>query len=73
MKKVTLLSLVVAGSLYAATTLSSVKFDGLVYLSPEMASELIDIKAGDTVNVEKINEAVKLLHKQGFQLVRLEA
>ena len=66
MKKVTLLSLVVAGSLYAATTLSSVKFDGLVYLSPEMASELIDIKAGDTVNVEKINEAVKLLHKQAY-------
>ena len=65
MKKVTLLSFVVATSLCAAT-LNSIKFDGLVYLSPEMASELIDIKAGDSVDMEKINNAIKTLHKQAY-------
>lgn len=65
MKKVTLLSFVVATSLCAAT-LNSIKFDGLVYLSPEMASELIDIKAGDNVDMEKINDAIKTLHKQAY-------
>lgn len=65
MKKVTLLSLVVASSLCAAT-LNTLKFDGMVYLSPEMASELIDLRAGDNVDMEKINKAIKALYKQNY-------
>lgn len=65
MKKVTLLSLVVAGSLYAAT-LNSLTFKGMVYLSPESASELIELKQGDTIDIEKINKAIKTLYKQNY-------
>ena len=65
MKKVTFLSFVVATSLCAAT-LNSLKFDGMIHLSPETASELIDLKAGDTVDMEKINKAIKILYKQNY-------
>jgi outer membrane protein insertion porin family len=65
MKNVTLLSLVVASSLYAAT-LSSLTYEGMVYLSPESASELIDLKVGDSVDMDKINKAIKTLYKQNY-------
>ena len=65
MKKVTFLSFVVATSLCAATV-NSLKFDGMIHLSPETASELIDLKAGDTVDMEKINKAIKILYKQNY-------
>ena len=55
MKKVTFLSFVVATSLCAAT-LNSLKFDGMIHLSPETASELIDLKTGDTIDMEKIKD-----------------
>ncbi len=65
MKKVTALSLIVATSLYAAP-LKSLQFDGLIHLSPEMASEMIDMRAGDSVDMEKIDKAVKTLYKQNY-------
>jgi outer membrane protein insertion porin family len=65
MKKITALSLIVATSLYAVP-LKSLQFDGLIRLSPEMASEMIDIKAGDSVDMEKINKAIKTLYKQNY-------
>ena len=65
MKKVTALSLVVATSLFAAP-LKSLQFDGLIHLSSEMASEMIDMKAGDSVDMEKIDKAVKTLYKQNY-------
>ena len=65
MKKITALSLVVATSLCAAP-LKSLQFDGLIHLSPEMASEMIDMRAGDSVDMEKIDKAVKTLYKQNY-------
>lgn len=65
MKKVTALSLIVATALYAAP-LKSLQFDGLIHLSPEMASEMIDMRAGDSVDMEKIDKAVKTLYKQNY-------
>lgn len=65
MKKITALSLVVATSLFAAP-LKSLQFDGLIHLSPEMASEMIDMRAGDSVDMEKIDKAVKTLYKQNY-------
>jgi outer membrane protein insertion porin family len=38
----------------------------MVYLSPESASELIDLKAGDSVDMDKINKAIKTLYKQNY-------
>jgi len=60
MKKITALSLVVATSLCAAQ-LKSLQFDGLIHLSPETASEMIDMRAGDSVDMEKIDKAIKTL------------
>ena len=65
MKKVTALSLIVATSLYAVP-LKSLQFDGLIHLSPEMASEMIDMRAGDSVDMEKIDKAIKTLYKQNY-------
>jgi outer membrane protein insertion porin family len=65
MKKITALSLVVATSLCAAQ-LKSLQFDGLIHLSPEMASEMIDMRVGDSVDMEKIDKAVKTLYKQNY-------
>jgi len=65
MKKITALSFIVATSLYAAP-LKSLQFDGLIHLSPETASEMIDMRAGDSVDMEKINKAVKTLYKQNY-------
>jgi len=65
MKKITALSLVVATSLCAAQ-LKSLQFDGLIHLSPEMASEMIDMRAGDSVDMEKIDKAIKTLYKQNY-------
>lgn len=65
MKKITALSLIVATSLYAVP-LKSLRFDGLIRLSPEMASEMIDMKAGDSVDMEKIDKAIKTLYKQNY-------
>ena len=65
MKKITALSLIVATSLCAAP-LKNLQFDGLIHLSPEMASEMIDMKAGDSVDMEKIDKAIKTLYKQNY-------
>ncbi|MBP6497055.1 MAG: outer membrane protein assembly factor BamA [Campylobacteraceae bacterium] len=65
MKKITALSLIVATSLFAVP-LKSLKFEGLIQLSPETASEMIDMKAGDSIDIEKINKAVKTLYKQNY-------
>lgn len=65
MKKIAILCLIVATSLCSAT-LRSLKFDGMIHLSPQSASELIDMKVGDSVDIEKIDKAVKILHKQNY-------
>lgn len=65
MKKITALSLIVATSLYAVP-LKSLQFNGLIRLSPEMASEMIDMKVGDSVDMEKIDKAIKMLYKQNY-------
>lgn len=65
MKKIAILSLITASYLCAAT-LNSLKFDGMIHLSPESASELIDMKAGDVVDIEKIDKAIKILYKQNY-------
>jgi len=65
MKKISILSLITASYLCAAT-LNSLNFDGMIHLSPESASELIDMKAGDVVDIEKIDKAIKTLYKQNY-------
>jgi outer membrane protein insertion porin family len=65
MKKLLILSLLIISFLQAATV-KSLKFDGLVHLSEEVASEMIGIRAGDSVDIEIIDQAIKTLYKQGY-------
>ncbi len=65
MKKTAVMSLIVATSLYSAT-LKSLSYEGMIHLSPETASEMIDIHAGDVVDMEKLDKAIKTLYKQNY-------
>ena len=65
MKKLLILSILMASFLQAAVV-KSLKFDGLIHLSEEVASEMIGIKKGDSVDIEVIDKAVKTLYKQGY-------
>ena len=65
MKKLLILSFLMV-SFMQAVTVKSLTFDGLVHLSHEVASEMIGIKAGDSVDIEMIDKAIKTLYKQGY-------
>jgi len=52
-------------SIYGAT-LESLKFEGLIHLSEEVASEMIGIKQGDSIDIEMIDNAIKTLYKQNY-------
>jgi len=65
MKKLLILSILLASFLQAAVV-KSLKFDGLIHISHEVASEMIGIKKGDSVDIEVIDKAVKTLYKQGY-------
>jgi len=65
MKTLLVLSILMA-SLLQATVVKSLKFDGLIHLSKEVASEMIGIKKGDSIDIEIIDKAVKTLYKQGY-------
>ena len=65
MKKLLILSILMASFLQAAVV-KSLKFDGLIHLSEEVASEMIGIKKGDSVDIEIIDKAIKTLYKQGY-------
>lgn len=65
MKRLVVTFLFIALSLQAAT-LKSLKFDGLIHISDEVASEMIGMKTGDSVDIETIDEAIKTLYKQKY-------
>ncbi|MBN2824881.1 MAG: outer membrane protein assembly factor BamA [Campylobacterales bacterium] len=65
MKKIIALSLV-AGSLLMGQKVTSIKFDGLVHLSPSVAKEVADIHVGDQLDPRRVNESVKKLFAQGY-------
>jgi outer membrane protein insertion porin family len=65
MKRLVVTFLFIALSLQAAT-LKSLKFDGLIHISDEVAAEMIGMKIGDSVDIEIIDEAIKTLYKQKY-------
>ena len=65
MRKLLILSILMA-SFLQAVVVKSLKFEGLVHISHEIASEMIGIKEGDLVDIEKIDKAVKTLFGQGY-------
>jgi len=53
-------------SLVFAEQISSIEYRGLYHLSPDMASEIANIHAGDRLDVNKIDRALKKFYKQGY-------
>jgi len=62
MKKLLILLFLLVISLQAATV-KKLTFDGLIHISNEVASEMIGIKAGDDIDIEKIDRAIKTLYR----------
>ena len=55
-----------AGSLLLAQKVTQIKFVGLAHLSPAMALEVADIRVGDQMDAEKIDDSVKNFFEQGY-------
>ncbi len=53
-------------SLIFAEQISSIEYRGLYHLSPDRASEVADIHAGDEFDINKIDRALKSFYKQGY-------
>lgn len=65
MKKIVFLPLL-AASMSFAVTINTVKFEGLVHLSPQMAGEIGGLQVGKEFNYEVADKAIRKLFKQGY-------
>ncbi len=52
--------------LNAADTVKDIRFEGLVHISPAIAKEIIGIKKGSPIDMEKIDKSIKKLFKQKY-------
>lgn len=65
MKKVALLSLVIASSAISEQ-IKSITFQGLLYLSSETAQEIIDLRPGVEFDMDRIDNAIRTLFAQQY-------
>jgi outer membrane protein insertion porin family len=65
MKKIIPLSLTLS-SLLLSQTITSIKYDGLLHLSTDVATEISGIHVGDEFDINKIDESLKKFYKQGY-------
>lgn len=65
MNKLLLSGLMLFSSLYAVN-IKSIKFDGLVHLSPSVALEIMKISKGDPLDIEVIDKGIKALYRQNY-------
>ena len=63
--KVILFSLVCATALYA-DTIQSIEYNNLNKISQKIVDETLDMKPGDEINDNKINDAIKKFYKFGY-------
>ena len=63
--KVIFLSLTCA-TLLSATTIKSIEYKDVNKLSPQVLAETIDMKVGDTLDENKLNEAIVKFYKYGY-------
>lgn len=64
-KSVAFISIALA-SILGAQTIQKIEFKNLSKVSPKIALETIDIKEGDELNVDKVNEAIKKFYRFGY-------
>ncbi len=65
MKKLLLSGFMVFSSLYAVD-IKSIKFDGLIHLSPSVALEIMNLSKGDPIDIEVIDKGIKALYRQNY-------
>ncbi len=61
-----LISVIFLASSMYAMTIKSIKFKGLVHLSPSIALEIMQLSTGENVDMDKIDKAIKELYKQNY-------
>jgi outer membrane protein insertion porin family len=52
--------------LLQAQEIKSIKFDGLIHLSPDIAQEIIGMHPGEDIDIEKVDQAIKKLYSQKY-------
>lgn len=65
MKKIACIPLLVASASFSLP-IKSLSFDGLLYLSPETAQEMMGIKVGDEIDINVVDNAIKTLFLQQY-------
>ena len=61
-----LLAWILIGSLLLAQKVTQIKFEGLAHLSPSVALEIADIRVGDQMDNDKINQSILNFFEQGY-------
>jgi len=57
-----LFTVIVAG----AQEIRQIKFEGLYHLSDDIAREITGLHAGEPLDIEKVDEAIRKLYAQGY-------
>ena len=65
MKKLFTLSIGLS-SILLAQNITSIQYNGLLHLSPDLATEISDIHEGDVFDINKIDESIKKFYAQGY-------
>jgi len=65
MKKLFTLSIGLS-SILLAQNITSIKYNGLLHLSKDVATEISGIHIGDTFDINKIDESIKKFYSQGY-------
>ncbi|MFW2607156.1 outer membrane protein assembly factor BamA [Aliarcobacter butzleri] len=63
--KIILLSLACA-TILSAETIKSIEFKNVSKISPQILDEILDMKVGDTIDENRLNEALVKFYKQGY-------
>ncbi|WP_201352561.1 outer membrane protein assembly factor BamA [Hydrogenimonas urashimensis] len=62
-----ILSAILMTAVFAsAQQIKEIRFDGLLHLSDDIAQEITGIHPGETIDIEKVDEAIKKLFAQGY-------
>lgn len=49
-----------------AETIKSIKYDGLIHISPMIANEIVNMRAGESLDIKKVDRAIVEFYKQGY-------
>ena len=62
----TALTIALLTTLATAQTIKSIRFEGLMHLSPTLAKEIVGLYPGQELDMQKIDEAIKKFYAQGY-------